>query len=302
MANVNGIVGDSGARPFFLRTSAQMWYIIINIMDNDHIEQFRSWFTRFVQKHTAKNEQDQRNILLKKIHTDEVCANALRIAAGIGLDRAATGLAETIALFHDVGRFPQYARYRTFEDSRSVNHAVLGAKVLLERNVLSALPVRERSVIVRAVALHNVFTLPPRLDDEVRLHAKIVRDADKLDIWRIFIELSDRKPATWPSAASLGLPDTPACSPAVLAALERREMVRLTSLRTLNDFRLLQLAWIYDLNFAPSLAMVLERCVIERLTASIPANDEIVRVVVSLRSYVNERIHADSRHRTSKRS
>jgi len=261
-------------------------------MDNEHIAQFRSWFTRFVQEHNAGNEQDQRNIRLKEEHTAGVCANAMRIAAGIGLDPHATALAGTIALFHDVGRFPQYVRYRTFDDSRSVNHAVLGAKVLLERNVLRDLPKRERSLVVRAVALHNVFILPPRLDSEVGLHAKIVRDADKLDIWRVFIELSGRNAADWPSAAGLGLPDSREFSPDVLASLERREMVLLTRLRTLNDFRLLQLAWIYDLNFAPSLRMVLERSVIERLTAMIPQTYEIVRAVSSLQSYVNERLDA----------
>jgi hypothetical protein len=261
-------------------------------MDNENVTQYRSWFSRFVQEHATRNEQDQRNILLKEEHTMGVYANTRRIAAGIGLDAQASVLAEVIALFHDVGRFPQYVRYRTFEDSRSVNHAVLGAKVLLERNVLSGLSVRERSLIVRTVALHNVFLLPSRLDDEVRLYTKIVRDADKLDIWRIFIELSDRDATNWPSAAGLGLPDTRAYSPEVLASLERREMVRLTSLRTLNDFRLLQLAWIYDLNFAPSLRMVLERNVIERLTVSIPQTADILRAKDNLRNYLIERLDA----------
>jgi hypothetical protein len=261
-------------------------------MNNDRVEQYRSWFSRFVQEHAAGNEQDQRNILLKKTHTDGVCANALRISSGLGLLGRDIALAGIIALFHDVGRFPQYVRYRTFEDSRSVNHAVLGAKVLLERNVLRDLPKRERSLIVRVVALHNVFVLPHRLDREVRLHAEIVRDADKLDIWRVFIELADSDSADWPSAVGLGLPDTPECSPAVIASLNRREMVPLTSLRTLNDFRLLQLAWIYDLNFAPSLRMVLERSVIEQLTTSLPQIDAISRVVGNLRNYVNERLDA----------
>ena len=261
-------------------------------MDNESVAQYRSWFSRFVQEHAAGNEEDQRNIRLKKEHTAGVCANALQIAAGLGLDGRDLFLAESIALFHDVGRFPQYVRYRTFEDSRSVNHAVLGAKVLLERSVLLGLPVRERSLIIRTVALHNVFILPPRIDGEVRLHAEIVRDADKLDIWRIFTGLLRRDPASWPSAAGLGLPDAPTCSAAVLAALGQRKMVPLTSLRTLNDFKLLQLAWIYDLNFAPSLRMVLERSVIEQLTASIPRTDELSLIVVNLRNYVHERLDA----------
>ena len=261
-------------------------------MNADTVAQYRSWFTRFVQDHAARDEQDQQNIVLKEEHTLQVCGNARRIAAELGLDERAAAIAETVALFHDIGRFPQYHRYRTFQDSLSVNHAVLGAQVLLERNVLRDLPRLEQSLIVRAVALHNVFTLPQDLAVDVLLQAKLVRDADKLDIWRVFMELLDRDTADWPSAAGLGLPDTPEHSPGVLDSLERREMVRLTSLRTLNDFKLLQLAWIYDLNFAPSLRMVVERGVIDRLSATVPQTREVGRALGKLRQFVAVRLAA----------
>lgn len=261
-------------------------------MDRAAVEHYRSWLARFVRDHATGDEQDQQNILLKDAHTTEVCGNSLRIASGLGLGPHDAALAEAIALFHDVGRFPQYLRYRTFEDSRSVNHAVLGAKVLLERNVLGDLPSRERDVIVRAVTLHNVFSLPPRLGDEVRLQSQIIRDADKLDIWRIFIGLLERDRSAWPSAVSLGLPDNPEYSREILDSLSRREMVRLSSLRTLNDFKLLQLGWIYDLNFAPSLRMVLERDVIGRLSAALPGDVRIARVLDELREHVNGRLDA----------
>jgi len=259
-------------------------------MNADTVERYRSWFSRFVQDHAEQNLQDQRNIVVKEEHTRRVCENSRMIAAGLGMDAHAAALAETVALFHDVGRFPQYQRYRTFQDGCSVNHAILGAKVLLEHGVLRDLPKKERSLIVRAVTLHNVFTLPPGLDSETALHARIVRDADKLDIWRVFIELSGTRAADWPTAVGLGLPDTPELSPGVLACLERRELVRLTSLRNLNDFRLLQLAWIYDLNFAPSLHMALERGVIDRLSGTVPRTPKVERALGNLRQYVAGRL------------
>lgn len=258
-------------------------------MHTDALEGYRAWFSRFVEEHREPDDAHQRNILLKEGHTREVCANAGAIAAGLGLDGPSAALAGAVALFHDAGRFPQYRRFRTFQDSVSANHAVLGATELLAQKVLAGLPPRERSLIVRAVTLHNVFTLPPLPDRELDLHARIVRDADKLDIWRVFIEYFSLPPAERPSAAGLGLPDTPELSPGILAALERREMVRLTSLRSLNDFRLLQLAWIYDLNFAPSFRMVLKRGVIDRLSAGIPRSPEVVRALDSLREHVAER-------------
>lgn len=264
-------------------------------MDTNLMEQYRAWFSRFVQTHSSAEELDQQNILLKEEHTHQVCDNARRIAAGLTLDAGAAALAEAIALFHDVGRFPQYRQYRTFQDSCSVNHAALGARVLLEQNVLRDLPRREQDLIIRAVTLHNVFTLPAGLDDETLLFAQLVRDADKLDIWRVFVELLGRDPADWPSAAGLGLPDAPGYSPEVLASLlERREMVRLTSLRSLNDFKLLQLAWIYDLNFTPSLRMVRDRSIIERLAATMPQDSQARRAVDDLRQYVDDRLAVPS--------
>ena len=259
-------------------------------MNAETVAHYRSWFTRFVQDHAEQNEQDQQNIVLKDAHTRQVCGNARRIAAELGLDERASLLAETIALFHDVGRFPQYRRYRTFQDSRSKNHAVLGAQVLLERDVLRDLPARERSLIVRAVTLHNIFILPQGLDGELLLQAKLVRDADKLDIWRVFTELLETNTSDWPSAASLGLPDTPEHSAGVLDSLERRDMVQLSSLRALNDFKLLQLAWIYDLNFLPSLRMVVERSVIDRLSATIPQTPRVMQALGNLRQYVAGRL------------
>ena len=100
-------------------------------MDNDLLEQYRTWFSRFVQVHSSADGRDQQNILLKEEHTHRVCDNTRRIAAGLSLDADDAALAEAIALFHDVGRFPQYRQYRTFQDSISVNHAALGARVLL---------------------------------------------------------------------------------------------------------------------------------------------------------------------------
>jgi putative nucleotidyltransferase with HDIG domain len=258
-------------------------------MDDNTLREYRVWFAGFVREHAEPDVRHQQNILLKEEHTREVCENALRIAAELGLGAAETALAGAVALFHDVGRFPQYRRFRTFQDCRSMNHAVLGAKALLERDVLQGLPPHERSLIIRAVTLHNVFTLPPLADDSLRLHARIVRDADKLDIWRVFSEYFSLPPADRPSAAGLGLPDAPEISPGVLASLGQREMVRLTSLRTLNDFKLLQLAWIYDLNFAPSLRMVRERGVIDRLTAAMPRTQEIDRALDDLRDHVRRR-------------
>lgn len=250
------------------------------------IGSLKHWFSEYCRSFYSSNQADQKNILLKEEHTRNVCGNMLEIARDLGLGERRIALAEIVALFHDVGRFPQYHRYKTFRDSVSTNHAELGAGVLTENNVLVNLPGPEQNTVLRAVALHNVFTLPDIPDGELLLFLKMIRDADKLDIWRVFIDYSTRSDADRASAAGLGLPDTPEYSPEVLASLLRQELVRLTALRTLNDFKLLQLAWIFDLNFTRSLQLLVERSLIERIAATLPQTREIKRAVDSLQDYV----------------
>jgi len=254
------------------------------------LDGFRSWFAGYVAAFYTGDSAYDRNIRLKEEHTAEVRSNAVRIADALGLDSRDRLLAEVIGLFHDVGRFPQYRQYRTFRDSDSANHAALSAKVLLGESVLGGLPKEERDLVVRAITLHNVFLLPAGLEGRLRTHAEIVRDADKLDIWRVFIDVLGLPEAARPSAAGLGLADVPDCSREILGNLLRREMVKLDRLRTLNDFKVLQLAWIYDLNTLPALRLAKERDIIGRLSATLPRDSEIDRALDAVRAYVDERL------------
>ena len=261
-------------------------------MQEQELQKLKEWFSAYCRSFATPDPADQRNLDLKEEHTHKVCENMVAIAGSLRLDPDRARLAEAIALFHDVGRFPQYQRYKTYRDSISANHAGLGAAVLIEKNVLNCLPDAEKDLIVRTVAMHNVFAIPGKLDGDSLLFLKMVRDADKLDIWRVFSEYYAQRDEDRPQAAGLGLPDTPEYSPEVLTSLQRREMVQLSSLRTMNDFKLLQLAWIFDLNFVRSLELVMERSCIEQISGSLPRTGEIENVVQVIRDYVRERLAA----------
>ncbi len=259
-------------------------------MDRQELDSLKQWFTAYCTSFHTQNPGDQRNISLKEAHTHNVCDNMAKITRELSLDGGLALLAQTVALFHDVGRFPQYRKYRTFVDRVSTNHAALGAKVLIENNVLRGLTQYEQDCVIRAVTLHNVFTIPAGLGPDPLLLLRMVRDADKLDIWRVFIEYDSLPEEDRPTAATLGLPDTPSYSPEVLASLHRRGMVQLSALRTLNDFKLLQLAWIFDLNVPVSLRMLIEREYIDKMAALLPRTKEIGRTVEGMRNYVSQRL------------
>ncbi|BDV42510.1 HD family phosphohydrolase [Geotalea uraniireducens] len=254
-------------------------------MEPSRLDSFRAWFADYCRSFYSADEADNRNIRLKEMHTYQVCAIMERLAVALALPEDDRLLAAAVALFHDLGRFEQYRRYKTFKDAASLNHATLGARILTEQRVLEPLSPEERLLIGKAVALHNVFRLPDALDERSLLHLKLIRDADKLDIWRVFCEYFDLPAGERPSAVGLGFADLPECSAAVIDAVSRGELVNLTALRTLNDFTLLQLSWVYDLNFGESSRLLIERHYLERLAATLPDSAEVRQAVAAVRTY-----------------
>lgn len=261
-------------------------------MDQKDLAALKNWFDDYCDSYTTSSTEDQRNITVKRDHTHEVRLNAVQIARDLRLDAPQTLLAEAIALFHDVGRFPQYRQFKTFDDSISVNHAALGAKVLLENRVLRDLPRRDQDIIIRAVTLHNVFFLPEGLDEETLLFSRLIRDADKLDILRVVIEYFQQEPERRADAVALGLPDHPGYSDEVLSCVHQKKMAMKSMLTTQNDFKLLQLTWLYDLNFDGSLRIVATRNYIPTIAALLPRNDDISRAVSNVSGYIDGRLQA----------
>jgi hypothetical protein len=259
-------------------------------MTQDDLTFFKKWFSDYCRSFYSADIEDQKNIALKEEHTSRVCENIIRITQGLSLKENQTMLAETIALFHDVGRFPQYAQYKTFRDSISVNHGLLGAQILAEHKVLKNLSEHEQEIIIQSVKFHNAFSIPKKEREEIIYFIRLIRDADKLDIWRVFMEFYESPGESRASAVGLGLADLPEYSQDVLSSIHRKEIVSLAKVKNLNDFRLLQLSWIFDLNFKPTFRFLLERNYVDRIAACLPQVEEIHTVSRSLKEFIHQQL------------
>jgi hypothetical protein len=246
----------------------------------------RTWFSAFAREYARGDGDLRRNILMKQSHTNRVCREALAIGRSLGLTPAQLRTIEVIVLLHDVGRFEQYARHRTFSDAQSENHAKLTLAILRTRNVLDRFTPQVRSLVRRAIAYHNLPQIPPGVRDrDVLLFSRLMRDADKLDIWRLVIQYYNAEPGKKNHAIAIGLPETPGISPEVYADLCAGRIVHSEHLRNLNDFKLLQMGWVFDVNFVPTLRMVKRRKYLEKLRAALPQTaeaDEAYRAVVAV--------------------
>jgi HD superfamily phosphodiesterase len=182
---------------------------------------------------------------LKREHTAQVVRFARMIADGEGFDARTRTAAVAAALLHDTGRYEQLRRYNTFRDSDSVDHAVLSHDIVRERGWLAAEGVDPAlaEAILAAVLYHNRRALPDGLDALTAAAAHAVRDADKLDIFRV---LEARVTTTdWRADSRVfwNLSVTAPPNPAVIAGIEAGASVDYQQIRSLADFVLIQVGW-----------------------------------------------------------
>jgi hypothetical protein len=253
-----------------------------------HLIRCQNWFDAYTRGFLTGDDALDLPLKVKIEHTAAVQANMARLAAALNNSTDERVLAELAGLLHDVGRFPQYKQYHTFRDSVSVNHARLGLQEIARHRVLHGMPPAARRELAFAIAHHNAFVLPPHPDKRRTLLARMLRDADKVDIWRVFKTYycdGRRLNAT----VDLDLAETPGYTPAALESLRQGRMVRLADVYNRNDFKLLQIAWIYDLNLAPAFALMHDQGHLEALAGTLPPDPGLRRVVEDTLGYAAAR-------------
>jgi hypothetical protein len=206
----------------------------------------------------------QEMLQLKLDHTASVVKNVRLIMAGEGWPEGTRVLGEACALLHDVGRFSQLRDFGTFQDSKSIDHAARSVEVVEGGRWLEGLAAEERRRVLTAVALHNKKEVAPSLEAATADLCHLVRDADKLDIFRVLeVAATDGSLSRNPEIAwELQVKGAP--SPEVVAAVSRGQPVCYTWIKTLSDFVLIQVGWLQGgLRYRTSLRLARERRALE---------------------------------------
>ena len=195
---------------------------------------------------------------LKRIHTAHVVDNAKLIAAGEGFDAETARACEAAALLHDTGRYEQLRRYNTFRDSDSVDHAVFSHDIVVEKGWLDGDPQRE--AILTSVLVHNRRDVPEGLAPLAEAAVHTVRDADKLDIFRVLEHQIATTDWRHNCEAFWNLPTRAAPNSAGVEAIRAGRPVDYQNSKTLADFVLIQVGWMRSgLRYATSRRLCAER-------------------------------------------
>lgn len=217
-------------------------------------------------KYVSNYSPDQPRIKLKKEHIKRVAKNAKKIAESLNLSEEQVKLAELIGIFHDLGRFEQVRIADTFSDKDSkINHAEQSAKVLFDegliRNYLKDTKYDE--IIKKAVLNHNRAKIEYGLSEEELLFSKIIRDADKLDIFftTVYFEF---EPLFWYHGF-----DQEEINPLILKQIENHELIHYDMIKNNADQIPIFYAYIYDLYFEDTLKTVVQNKYLDGYTQRI---------------------------------
>ena len=232
--------------------------------------ELKRWLKRYVAQYASADPDIQEALDLKLAHTRRVSDAVKDIGKSEGLFGEALCMAETTALLHDIGRFEQFQKYKTFSDARSEDHAALGVDVIEKEGILQSIDNEKAQMILKAVWYHNKAALPVMENGTGLFFMKLLRDADKVDIWHVVTDYYRHARERRSEAIELNLPDAPQVSDAVCCSLMKGDIVQMKDLKTLNDFKLLQMGWIYDVNFKRTFEIVREKRYLEQIRKALP--------------------------------
>ena len=193
-------------------------------------------FDEYVSHYNLKNK----DIYLKYTHSYRVMKLQEKYAKLLGFSMEDIELARVIGLLHDLGRFEQLRVYKTYDDSKSIDHADYSCTQLFSKKEIEKFVTNKDwyPIIEFAIRYHNKKILPEIEDKRMMMHAKLIRDTDKIDI--IFLMGTLKEINIKPVKRHI--------SKEVLKQFYERVEIDKCLVKNKNDHSVLQYAFVFDIN------------------------------------------------------
>lgn len=247
--------------------------------------EMHNWMTSYMKSFYTDDEDVMKGIRIKEIHTGYVTSNAREIAKHLHLEERDVQLAEIMGLFHDVGRFRQYTLYHTFNDSKSEDHADLGVRVLSELDFMQKLPAEDYALVCFAIKNHNKMYIEPAESKRELLFARLLRDADKLDIYRVLEPYLSKEHAD-EAPRFISPREGDFVSPDFVKDFVEGRQVDFYRMVTFYDRLVTRLMWAYDINFRWTMQKLVERGYLEKIISCLPDQPGLPEGIERLRRHV----------------
>lgn len=260
--------------------------IINMIIDRERV---KNTFAEYTSGYNATDPK----IKLKIDHTYRVAELCELIARDLKLDEYETDVAWLTGMLHDVGRFEQIKRYNTFNDAQSVDHANFGADLLFKEGLIDTYVDGFRDdkygvIVENAIRNHSAFRIDERLDEYTVMFCNILRDADKVDIFRVNVDT----PAEDIYNVTTEELKNSQVSPEVMAAFDERHAVLRSCKKTVVDHVAGHIALTFELVYPISLQIAKERGYLDKMMAFESDNEITGKQFKEIRAKLNEYVES----------
>ena len=196
------------------------------------------------KKYVSNFNFDDEKISLKYYHTLEVANICYEVAEALGLSEEDKDLAKLIGYLHDIGRFEQVATTNSFKD-KVVDHADNGVRLLFEEGLIRRFIQEDKydEIIKKAVRNHNKYKILDSVNDREKLFANIIRDSDKIDIFRVRTKYYHNEMKVVPSIK-------------VVEEVKKEHSINLNDIKNKSDSLLCVMAFIFDFNYKESIKVL----------------------------------------------
>lgn len=269
-------------------------------MNTEQLSQIQSWVEGYVDGFRQAPADLPPPLALKLDHTRHVAKNAREIARELEWAPEDVRMAEALGWLHDVGRFSQFAEFGHLHDATSVNHGLRGFEIARDSGILAQLRDGCRTSLLEGIRHHNAKTIPATISAAGLPFLKLIRDADKLDIYRVVAEEIERDgfqelAGLWPHIDLDG-----PISPRLLNEIRTQRDIDLRHIQSLADFLLLQAFWIYDLHYEPTRVQIRQRRILETLETHLPSDPAVLAVLETIRASLQEEAVPGRNHPASR--
>lgn len=243
------------------------------------------------QKYLEEYDCEEEKTKLKIVHTYGVVHCIEVLGARMGLSQEDQELARVIALLHDIGRFKQVKVHHQFDDG-VMDHADFSIHVLFrQRKIQDFVRTRKYDLIIRqAIANHNKYAIAPGLQERTLLHARLIRDADKLDNFRVRLAERIENLIYEIPSDKLGSYEI---SDNIYKDYQAHQCILSAKRKTPMDMWVSYLAQIFDVNFKETFLLIKEKDYIHKTADRIPyTNPETAKrmknIIRIAEEYINE--------------
>jgi len=250
----------------------------------------RTWYDAYVLEFSSEDSEIQINIDLLKEHASRVIENVNELALSVNLDESNLFLLKTAALLHDIGRFEQLVKHGTYADNEDSNHIQIGLTLIEEHEVLKTLEEEERQLVIDCVRMHDLSELPKIADEHSLVMIDLLRDADRIDVLRIVSDYYTHKKVHPNRHLDMELKDMPAIAKKIGKAIMAEKVARREDVETVNDLKLYQMSWVFDLNHKRSFKLVSEKGYIKAVFETLPKNDSVIDMYRNMKIFMENQL------------